>query len=408
MKISQLAEKYNLPKDTVQYYTKLGLLLPRQKGAGHDFTQREEEDLLYIQQLKTMQFSLKEIQQIMQWRRTSNWNEPETVCDYLRFLENREKQISQEMEGLEQALRLIQQEKNKMTAPVKVRAKLGVPVQALGYLVCPQCHSPLQLTEGEFLYPYVFGGRLECSCGWCAQIEDGVVDTGSRYTAPYDSPDLARGLYKGLPNEFYHPFNACCDRIVSTMNNMDLTGKLVLETHLNGYSFLYNHFKYLKNDCLYVCCDKYIETVRMYKELLELLGMNLNILFIADAGMDLPLMHGSVSLFLNFFAAGEHSLYAQNSLLTDVLDFLKPNAQVLGAQVTFPDGQRTVAKLHQKYPEGDLQGFSEAKLREDYAKHGFRLDYKREGTVLKTPDRYSFACHVDGEPMQIASYYAQR
>ena len=118
MKISQLAEKYGIPKDTVQYYTKLGLLVPRQKGAGHDFTQREEEDLQYIQKLKTMQFSLKEIQQIMHLRRISNWNEPETVCDYLRMLDNRDQQISEDIRALEEARRLVAAERSTMEAPV--------------------------------------------------------------------------------------------------------------------------------------------------------------------------------------------------------------------------------------------------------------------------------------------------
>lgn len=406
MKISQLAEKYGIPKDTVQYYTKLGLLVPRQKGAGHDFTQREEEDLQYIQKLKTMQFSLKEIQQIMHLRRISNWNEPETVCDYLRMLDNRDQQISEDIRALEEARRLVAAERSTMEAPATQRTRLGVPLVALQYLVCPNCGRPLRLNEGEIMYPYVFGGHLDCGCGWSARIRDGVLDTGNRYTGLHDSPDLSRALYRGMPADFYRFMNLCADKLVTRMNGMDLSGKLVLETHVNGYSFLYNHLKELKNDCIYVICDKYVEIIRMYKDLLELLGVQLNILFIADASASLPLAKESVSLLISFFASGEHSLYFENMLVDDMERYLRPRAQVLGTQMIFP--ARTLGNLKKKYPEGGLKGFTRKNHEDAFERNSFRLEWEDVGSLLKTPDQFSFSCHVDGDPLVMSYFRAVR
>lgn len=59
MKISKLTKLTGYSRNTIQYYTCIGLLMPLQKGADHDYTQREVDDLAYIEKLKAMSFSIK-------------------------------------------------------------------------------------------------------------------------------------------------------------------------------------------------------------------------------------------------------------------------------------------------------------------------------------------------------------
>ncbi len=407
MKISQLAAICKVPKDTIQYYTRLGLLMPQPKGNSNDFSEREIEDLRYIQKLKAMHFSIRDIQYIVRIRRLSNWNEPETIHDYLRLLQQRTDELDVQIAAFQAAKALIQKEILTLNAPVAAPRRLGVPVNALKYLVCPHCHNPLHLADGDFTYPYVFAGHLSCPCGYSAEIIDGIVDTGNRYTGSADSPDLQRALYKGLPDSFYRCFHICADRFLARMDALDLSGKLVMELHVNGYFFLYNHFKVLKNDCTYVIIDKYVETIQMYKKLIELLDIDMNILFIADASINFPLRKGSVDLLINFFGENEHQIYFKDFLISDVERYLAPRSEVLGTLLSLPRGSKSQRLLHKKYPESGKNAFCDKCLRDYYQCQERLFEWETLDSLDKTPNNFSFSCHVDGEPLSISYYHAK-
>lgn len=408
MKISQMSRYCNVPKDTIQYYTKIGLLLPALQGCNYDFTEREVEDLLYIQKLKAMKFSLKEIQNVVQMRRLYSWNEPDFQQDYLSLLRQQSDQIDCEIAELEEAKKQVQAEGRMIQMYSGSKVRLGVPINILEYLECPHCGGPLSLTEAEFTYPYIFEGKIHCPCGYHLKIVDGILDTGNRYTGAYDSPDLEQKLYKGLPDDFYKYFHKGADKCVDRMNRMDLKNKLVMETHINGYFFLYNHFQYLKNDCIYVITDKYLETIQMYKKRIERLGLNLNILFIVDAGMEYPLKEECVNLLVSFFSDGEHQLYFKDPLVEDISRYLALDAKILGADILFGRNSNSLQALRKKYPEGSASAFQEGMTREYYQKNGYRLEWEPLGTLHQTPDQFSFSCHVDGEPLTLVYYFAQK
>lgn len=407
MKISQLSALCKVPKDTIQYYTKLGLLIPQLRGNSNDFTEREAEDLRYIQKLKAMQFSIKDIQYIIRLRRLSNWNEPETFCDYLRHLQQREIELNESIAELQTAKELVRKEIAMVEVPATPSRRLGVPVDALKYLVCPRCGRALRLIEGDFTYPYVFSGQLDCPCGYHADIVDGIIDTGNRYTSGYDTPDLQRALYKGLPDTFYRCFHTCADRFLSRMDELDLSNKLVMELHVNGYFFLYNHFKMLKNDCTYVIIDKYLETIQMYKKLIELLDIEMNILFIADASINYPLRDNSVQLLINFFGEDEHQLYFKNFLIEDVKRYLSPDCEVLGTLLSLPPSSKSFRCLHRKYPESSKTVFCDKELSDYYHTQNYDITWETLGSLDKTPNQFSFSCHIDGEPLTISYYHAK-
>lgn len=408
MKIGQMAKYCNVSKDTIQYYSKIGLLLPALQGGNYDFTDREIQDLLYIQKLKSMRFSLKEIQSVVQMRRLYSQNEPDFQRDYLNLLQQQCERINIEIAELEMANKQIQEESGMIQEHNGHRVRLGVPIQVLEYLECPHCSGALSLTEAEVSYPYVFEGKICCSCGYHIQITNGILDTGIRYTGTYDQPDLEQKLYKGLPDDFYKFFHKGADKCVSRMNRMDLKGKLVMENHINGYFFLYNHFQYLKNDCIYIITDKYLETLQMYKERIERLGLNLNILFIADAGMEYPLKKECIHLLVSFFSDGEHQLYFKDPLVVDTACYLAPEVQILGTSILFGNNSPSFRALQKKYPEGSAGAFREDLVKEYYRKCGYRLQWETLGTLNQTPNQFSFECHVNGEPLTLASYIATK
>jgi MerR family transcriptional regulator, copper efflux regulator len=69
MSIGELAKKTGLSKDTIRFYTKLGLIESRDRQAGsrvyQDFSPEMVERLLMITQGKSLGFTLSEIKQLL-------------------------------------------------------------------------------------------------------------------------------------------------------------------------------------------------------------------------------------------------------------------------------------------------------------------------------------------------------
>ena len=408
MKISKITKLTGYSRNTIQYYTCIGLLMPLQKGADHDYTQREVDDLAYIEKLKAMSFSIKDIQAIIRLKRLSNWHEPATRESFKTLLDSQKNKVQERIINLEKALQCIEEEKENLLKIQDRPIRLGIPISAVGLLACPHCHNSLHLSNAEITYPYIFNGQLSCECGYQAAIIDGIIDTGNRYGGFHDSPDLDRHLYEGMPDEFYKYFHKIADSHVQTLNHMDLSGKVVMENRVNGYFFLYNHFKDLNNDCTYIITDKYLEIIQAYKERIERLGLPLNMVMIADNSMKFPLREKSVDVMISFFAGGEHQLYEEKSLAEEMQPYFKKMHQILGADICYERNSQSIKALHHKYPEGSCLTFIDGYTEKNLTSLGYKVNTQKLGTLYDTPDVFAFEAHKTGEPLYMEYYFSTR
>ena len=258
MKIGELARLNNVTIDTIRHYISIGLLIPHKNGSQYDFSPREAENLQYIQKLKSMRFHLKEIEDIMNLKRTSNWVEPETMKQYIHMLQEKAGELAAEQVAIKGAEELVSKELREFEEAGKPSMEhQGVPIRALPYLVCPHCKKQLEVRNAMFAYKYLYDGKLVCSCGYEASIEKGILMTKNRYTAIYDSPDVKRELYQTLTNDFLKCYQLASDQIQKDLGERDLTGKVILENFVNGYFYLYTHLHELPKDALYIIIDKY-------------------------------------------------------------------------------------------------------------------------------------------------------
>ena len=218
MRIGALAKQYNISIETIRYYISIGLLIPEKKGAQFQFSAQEEEILAMIQHLKSLRFKLSEIRCIIDLKRTSNWVEPATQEAYVRLLREKDGEIGSEIVGLQYVQKQIHKEIKNCVPASTCRSTAGVPIRALPLLCCPWCGHQLTIRSGEFSYKYVTSGELVCPCGYCAHIQDGIVNTGKAYTGTHDSPDLNRNLY--------HTLNVDFVRIISCAATRSRTGSL--------------------------------------------------------------------------------------------------------------------------------------------------------------------------------------
>lgn len=408
MKIGTLAKKFNVSIDTIRYYISIGMLIPEKNGVQFDFSAKEQEILEFIQHLKKLQFKLNEIRYIIDLKRTSNWVEPTTRKAYVKLLREKDGELGSEIVALQYAQKQIAEEIKSYAETENIRDTSGVPIRALPLLVCPLCGKHLTIHAGAFVYKYVTSGELKCRCGYSAWIRDGILDTGEAYTGQHDSPDLSRNLYHTLNVDFVRMYQLCCDKITRRLQTGGFEGKVIFENFINGYFYLYNHFNELPKDALYIVADKYPEMLLMYKEMISTLGLDLDILYIADKNPDYPLAKGCVDVVIDFFSSSEHDFYFPEPYSDHIEPLLGKNAKVIGTVMALPPVARSRKRYHQKYPEGTAELMNFARLQAAYGKLGWRVKSKEIGAVMQTQDAYSFVCHLNGEKMSFVYYEAEK
>lgn len=407
MKIGEFAIKCGVSKDTVRFYMKNGLLIPGGMGAQYSFTEREFQDMQTILKMKEQHFTLQEIHRFLDIKRVSTMLEPESIQEAVTLLNGKRLELERQIQSLQGICTGISRDIQKFSCDEEIPGEhTGVPVRSMPLLVCPHCGSALELENASLSSRYIYNGLLHCRCGYRADIDNGIIKTGNLYTAPYDVPDLQRKLYRNVNEDFVTYLQKCSDFTLNTLRSLGLKRKVVLEGHINSYFFLYNNFRYLENDCLYIMVDKYPEMLRMYKRLIDQLNLGLDILYIADATMDWPLRHGSVDVMVDFIGDEEHSLYFKSFYVRDVKPFLTDDAHIIGAAEGYHNGAKSLVNLARQYPEGDIAGFLWDELERMYAEAGFARKGQLVGTMRNVVKHRAYGCHHDGEEMMIGYFHA--
>lgn len=408
MRIGEFAEKYRVTKDTVRHYIENGLLIPDDRSAHFRFGERECRDMEIILRLKNQQFSLQKIHQYLDILRTSNMTEEESFQALSELLTEKRAELGEKIRLLDQVCAEIDGGLRRLSRSVEAEEPTGVPLRALSLLVCPCCGKALRLERAELDSRYVYAGDLRCRCGYQIKIENGIVKTGNLYTGSYDRPDLKRGLYRNVSENFVSIMQKCTDLTLDYLSGERLRGKVVLESHINGYSFLYNNLRHLEPDCLYIITDKYPEMLEVSKRSIDRLNLGLDILYIADNTMNWPLRRQCVDLLVNYMCDNEHCLYFKTPYITDVDPFVKLKAEVIGIVLGFRKGEVSIRNLQKKYPEGDAHGYFWTQVPHIYEKAGYTFSRQQIGTITKTIKQYSFECFQDGEELLIGHYHARR
>lgn len=410
MKIGEFAKKYGVTKNTVRYYIEHGLLVP-ESGLQYQFGKQEEEDMELILKMKTQFFSLKEISAMLSIRHTSNMIEPYTIQECISILEKKRIEIEQEISSRKSAVEQISEDIRELSKGAGGSgSSIGVPLAAMEYLVCPRCGAPMRLSEAVLDAQFIFEGNLSCSCGYTCKIRNGIVQTGNLYTGGHDWPDLTRGLYRDGGDAFVVQMKKLQDFLLKELSSMDLHGKVLMETHINGYFFIYNHLDAIPEDCLYIVTDKFPEMLEMYKKLIEMLPIRRKILFIADADIELPIRRSCVDVLVSCMSHTEHSFYSKLPYIQVMSLYLKYNTVICGGMFGYQGRNRSQKLLAEKYPEGAEIPCSIDSFLGEYKDAGYRMKKQLIGTTSypKKNDKYCYSCHVPGETLYLYTYRADK
>lgn len=409
MRIGEVSRKYNMSKDTIRYYIKMGLIVPEYQNNYFFFSPRDIDDIEWIKKLRGMDLSLNEIHKVLSLKRVSNWVEIEDIKDYLDILKEKKSQLVATTIKLEKVISDIDGElvrfNEKEIFPYK---KTGLPLYGMKYLYCPYCQIPLKINNVDMNHEYIFAGQLSCSCGYNAQIKDGIIITNNKNSSFFDKPDIYRELYKDIPPHLISLYQKSYNWMINKINETTNENDIIMETHINAYYFLYKHFNMIKKKHLYIIVDKFPEMLAMYKEKSEYLNPNPDIIYIADNSTDLPLKHNCINLFIDYFGTNEHNIYYDSSLLCALKKYFAQHSTVIGTYFSFDKNSKSNKKLKLEYPENASHNFDYQHFFQSCSDCNIKvLDKTHIGTTTETGDNVAFSFHVDSENLYIDSFLAK-
>ncbi|MGI5823960.1 MAG: MerR family transcriptional regulator [Bacillota bacterium] len=407
MRIGEIAKRVNIPVNSVRYYINMGLLVPQNKNKQYIFNDDDLKDLELIIKLKSLHFSLNDIHKILSLSRVSNLNDRGDIEDYLKFFLEQKDRLVQERTDLEKAISGIKNEIDHIKNSIENHSlKTGVPLSMLSKIYCPHCQKQLNLKDAYIENQYVLSGEFLCDCGYTAKIKDGIICTKGGWISSYDYPDLDRSFMKNIPAPFVSALQKSYNWMLEQLTNIPTDDMVLFEDHMNAYAFSYRHIAQMNPRTKYILADKYFEIVKMYKDRIDRLNLNLDILYICDATFELPLKQNCVDIFIDYFSSNEYNFFNHHYLLDTLGPYFHSNTNILGTYFYFKPGSRSMKQAILDYPETWDKNFDHPSFKKHFigeARYN-SVDEEPMGYVTDSGSSDAFTFHLQGEEMHLHSY----
>ncbi|OMC88153.1 hypothetical protein BK137_19705 [Viridibacillus arenosi] len=107
MKISEFIKKVNTTKDTIRHYEELDLVKPKWTNGIRDYSIKDISDFHAIKEMQLIGFTLKDVQEIFNIKRTDG-------CGSEKLIQGLLKSLDQELEFVLKEEQELQYKKNKI------------------------------------------------------------------------------------------------------------------------------------------------------------------------------------------------------------------------------------------------------------------------------------------------------
>ena len=410
MKIGEFSRAAGVSIPTVRYYIQKGLLIPERDVAQYEFSELDAEVMRRILRFKRWGFSLEEIHKLLSIQRFSTGPEPEDKNDYLVMLMRRKEKLQTRCgelrEYIDEIGREIQWEQDKGHR----RKVTGVPIQALKLLCCPHCRSELQISQADMDSRHIFQGGLRCQCGYKAEIRNGIIYSGQlQDTEDIDKADMDRSLYRSCPSELVSLIQKSYNWVTWKVRDCLIPGgKVVMETHMNSFFYLYKHLGQLNSMSpgnLYIVQDKFSEIVELYKGYLDQSDVDLDILYIVSPDTKrFPIKACCVDLLIDYNSTNEFGIFSHKYYLKEMREYLKPSSRVVGTYFYFDPGSMSLKNLNASYPGNAPENYT----LDYFGKNTFGtyrvLTQELAGISQDSGTGITFIFHKTGEKLYLLNY----
>ena len=353
MRIGEFSKKYNITHDTVRHYIDIGLLIPKKDNHHYRFDETHDRDITKIIELKKLDFSLIEIQKILNFNRLAGKNSKEYTNYYLQVLEDKKKYVlecQKRYEGIESTLS--KKIEDLASSKGKTKRILGIKIDSLDILYCPKCNESLNISDGNIENNMIINGTILCNCGYRAYIENGIYignNCGEDLSNKKEIPsklDFMEYSSTGFINLFYDGMS----KIIEDIKDNPKSPKYILELENCSGTFLMQYMEYLPEETTYILINRDKTRLEKLKDNLELNNVHDRFIFICEDFNCIPIKTNSIDLMIDHWMTKEYASEKKKFLLDKLSELMRKDGLLLGAYpyLTNKDTDIYVEELKEK------------------------------------------------------------
>lgn len=353
MKIGEFCRKHNITHDTVRHYIDMGLLIPRKDGHHYKFDESHNEDIREIIEFKNLDFSLLEIQKMLNFNRLAGKSSKEYINYYLDILENKKRYAIESQKRFEK----IEYTLNKKMEDIvsnrrKTKKLLGIHIDSLEILYCPICNENLNISDGSIENNMIINGRIMCGCGYKAYIKDGIYvgnSCGANLANKKDFPSKLDFL-EHSSTEFINFYYDGMSEIKKMIQENAKKPNYILELENCSGTFLMQNIEYLRETTTYILINKDRSRLEKLKDNLQLNNTHERFIFICEEFDCLPIKSNTIDVMIDHWMTKEYMDENQGFLLDHVSKLLRKEGLLVGAYpyVTSLNTDTYIEKLKEK------------------------------------------------------------
>lgn len=408
MKISSFAQKFNVSIDTIRYYMNLGLLIPEKTGIHYEFDQTCEEEMKIITELKSFEFTLNEIREIIDLKRITLLRDHEDLDIYMQLLERKKMEISLEISKLHSTIQQIDQKIDVVRQKVTNKTSTGLSLSFIPLLRCPVCSGTFQFQNALIHNDSIIDASIHCACGYHAEIHKSILYAPNLDNSIQNSAYLYEQKTVGeMSPELVKMIEKCSLFTYQNLKNVDLANKVILEPCIDTFVFLPKYLHLLQENAYYIFCGSKQEMIEKLKAKIDSINPALKVLYIVNSSLHLPLVNHSVHYLIDSLSFNDYALFNRIFPLTKLTKLCKEDTTIIGCLAYFKKSAKSIRKMEELYPNAYPQNFEKDFIKANISNHQFQLGETLLIGDTKQPGIY-IEHHVKDETMFFEGYIAKR
>ncbi|RST70822.1 MerR family transcriptional regulator [Siminovitchia acidinfaciens] len=409
MLIGKFAQKYGVKPDTIRYYMDLGLLIPKKRNHYYHFDKTCEEDMEIISELKKYRFSLQEIHKFLSFKRVTLLSNKEDFTFLTQMLEEKKEELDEEIQNISYSIQEIDKKVEKLNLMHTLAGvEKGMPFEFLSMLYCPSCQVSLDLRNASTRGQQLFMGELFCSCGYKAQVHEGIVITEHLNKESFNPHYIYdREMLKIIQSSFISLSERASLWVKEYLTSEDLADKVIVETHIDTYVFLNKYISELDKSAFYIFSGSTMPMLKMLKSKIEQTNPGLKILYLLNSGLDLPIKHKAIDYMIDSYSFNEYCLFHQSLPMKTLSPYLKDDGKIIGASFYYHDGAKSLSKMKTLHPNACRANLRSYFIKDNLEAGNFQIIEKEDIGSTIDPGSY-IKYHVPGETGYFLTYMASK
>lgn len=322
MRISEFAKKHKTTQDTIRHYLDMGLLISKKDGAHYRFNESDSIEIEKIMELKNLEFSLSQIQQLLCLYRLGGDKTYEYIDFYLYLLEEKKEAIKKKQQKYAKVESNLKDKINELNIDKTNKTRvLGLPMSSMDILRCPNCKGILNIYDGIIEKNMVIKGNVKCECNYNAIIENGIyIDEEFIIENTFnekDRPSKKEYMETASP-KFINFYYDGMSMLIDNIQKYKTKPKYIMELESCAGTFLMQYIKYMAEDTTFIVIDYDIVRLTNLKNNIKSHHKHSNFIFFCCDVDRLPIANSTIDIMVDHWLTKKYAK-SNNRFLPEIM-----------------------------------------------------------------------------------------